>query len=189
MTKIFLASSSPRRKQLLTILGLPFSIVETNFVEDMALPLSPRQLVKTLALGKAQSVSKKHRGIIIAADTFVVFRGKVMGKPHTAKIARRILSQISGKTLLILTGLAIIDTVANKVVVRAVETKVWFKKLTPVEITAYIKTGEPLDRAGAFAIQDRGAMFIKKISGDFYGAMGLPLCALAEELKKLKVKI
>ena len=117
--------------------------------------------------------------IIVAADTIVVLGKQIMGKPGTEAKARQMLKQLSGKAHKVITGYCIIDSASGKTVTKAVETKVYFKKLSNSEITNYIRSGEPLDRAGAYAVQGLGAVFIKKIEGDFLNVVGLPIQDLA----------
>lgn len=190
MKQIILASTSPRRKQLMEQLGLKFKAVASDYEEDMTLKLKPLQLAKTLSAGKALAVVKKYPNhIIIAADTFVALNNKLLGKPHTKETAKKMLKQISGKAVSVISGLTIIDTSSGRKISQAVETKVYIKKLSDLEISGYINTGEPLDKAGAFGIQELGAVIIKKIDGDFFNVVGLPLFVLSETLKKFGIKI
>lgn len=190
MKKIILASTSPRRKELFGRLGLPFIIEAPDYEEDMTLKMPPIKLVKFLSGGKAMSVAKKHKsGVVIGADTFVVFRNSLLGKPKSKLEAKEMLQKLSGKRVDILTGLTIIDIGADKKISFTDITKVYIKKLSETEINNYIKSGEPMDKAGAFAIQGLGAVIIKRIEGDFMGAMGLPLFILAKELKKLNINV
>jgi len=187
---IILASGSPRRKQLLEQIGLKFKIAASDYEEDMTLKMKPLDLAKHLSRGKAEDVAKKHKNsLIIAADTFIVLGKKVLGKPHTAKTARQTLRQINNKVLRVITGLTLIDTSTNKKVCRAVETQVYIKKLSNSEINNYVKTKEPLDKAGAFGIQGLGAVLIRKIEGDYFNVMGLPLYQLVEELEKFGIRV
>jgi septum formation protein len=187
MKKIILASTSPRRKELLARLMLPFTIEAPDYEEDMTLKMPPTKLVKLLSYGKAESVAKKHKsGIVIGADTFVVFNNHLLGKPKSKREAKEMLQKLSGKRVDVLTGLTIIDIAASKKVSFTDTTKVYIRKLTEQEIDNYIKSGEPMDKAGAFAIQGLGAVIIKKIEGDFLGSMGLPLFVLAKALKKTR---
>jgi len=190
MIKIILASTSPRRKELLKQIGLKFTAVSSDFREDMTVKMKPINLAKKLSRGKAEAVAKKYRNhLIIAADTFIAHNNKVLGKPHTAPKAIKTLQQISGQCLSVISGITIIDTNKNKTLSQAVSTKVFIKKLTPQEIKNYVASGEPLDKAGAFGIQGLGSLLIKKISGDYSNVVGLPLTTLAEMLKKFGVKI
>ncbi|MDP2931114.1 MAG: nucleoside triphosphate pyrophosphatase, partial [Chloroflexota bacterium] len=154
------------------------------------LALSPHDLAKSLSLAKAKLVAKNHPDVlVIAADTFGVLEGKLLGKPHTPAEARQMLKTLSGKLHSVITGFSIIDTQTNRVVSKSVETKVYIKKLTPDEIDAYVRSGEPLDKAGAYAIQGLGAVIIDKIEGDYFNVIGLPLSALAECLKEFGVQV
>ncbi|XLQ20591.1 MAG: Maf family protein [Candidatus Moraniibacteriota bacterium] len=190
MKKIILASSSPRRKELLKNIGLNFNVVSSDYMEDMTLDMKPTELAKYLSLGKAQDVAKNHiNTIIIAADTFVVLNDDLLGKPHTEEKAFEMLQKINGQTLEVITGYTIIDTSMKYSISKAVTTKIFIKKLTDDEIKSYIKTGEPLDKAGAFAIQGYGSIFIKEIQGSYTNVIGLPIYSLAESLKKFGVSV
>jgi septum formation protein len=190
MKKIILASTSPRRKELLKKLGIQFTIEASDYEEDMKKKMPPSSLAKFLALNKAKAVAKKHNsGIVIGADTFVVFGNELLGKPKNVAMARRMLKRISGKTLTVISGYAIIDAKTGKKYSDYSEAKVYIKKLSTKEINWYIKTKEPLDKAGAFAVQGYGAIFIKKIEGDFFSVVGLPIYSLVQALKKFSVNI
>lgn len=186
--RIILASTSPRRKELLKQIGLDFDIVPSAYEEDMSLKLKNSELAKTLAYGKARDVADKiKKGVIIGSDTFIVFQGKRIGKPKDKKDAQRTLKMISGKWLLNYSGIAIIDTKNKRELTDYEITKVKIKELDNKEIDAYIATGEPLDKAGAFGIQGRGAVFIEKINGCYSNVVGLPLYKLYINLKKLNI--
>lgn len=188
--KIVLASSSPRRKELLAITGLSFSVDPSSYEEVLLPGMNPRFLARRLSSEKAKTVAKKYlNALIIAADTFIVYRDDLMGKPHTKKEAIRMLGLLNGRAHSVVTGLTIIDTETGKSVSRSVETKVWFRKLTKKEILSYVKTGEPLDKAGAYAIQGLGSLIVEKIEGDYFNVIGLPLSALAEALKKFGIHV
>ena len=187
---IIMASASPRRKELLTLTGLKFEVDPADHAEDMNLKLSPHELARFLSLEKAKSVAGKYGdAIIIAADTFVVIGGKILGKPHTDEKAKRMLGLLEGRTHSVITGFTVLDTGSGKKLSRSVETRVTFRKLTEKEIDTYVKTKEPLDKAGAYAIQGLGSVLIKKIEGDHFNVIGLPLCALAESLTEFGVRI
>ena len=190
MRKIILASASPRRKEILKITGLNFAVCTSDYEEEINLPLRPRELARFLSRKKAEVVAHKYKNaVIIAADTFIVFKNRLLGKPRTDKEAEKMLGMLNGKMHSVITGFTIIDTANNKILSRSVETKVYFKKLGVEEISAYVSSKEPLNKAGAYAIQGLGAVFIKKIDGDFFNVMGLPLCALTESLKKFGVNV
>ena len=190
MRKIILASKSKQRKKLLEIIGLDFEIEKSDYVEDMTEKIPAHKLAQKLALGKAQDVAKKHKNaIIIGADTFVILGKEFLGKPHTPRKAKEMLKKISGKKHQLITGIAIIDTKRNKIFTDYEITEVWFKKISDKEIAKYIKTGEPLDKAGGYAIQKLGCLFIEKINGGYTNVVGLPINKVYEYLLKLGVDI
>ena len=190
MKKIILASQSPRRKDLLQQVGLKFEIDPSNYEEDMSLKMEPLKLVEYLSLGKAKDVAERHKdAIIVSADTIVTLDGEVFGKPKTAERAKYVLCKFSGKAHTVLTGFTIIDTETNKQITKSVETKVYFKSLSEKEIDAYIATGEPLDKAGGYAIQGLAALFIEKIEGDYFNIVGLPIFPLMEALKTFGISV
>ena len=190
MKRIILASSSPRRKELLEKIGLKFEVDASDCAEEIDPALGPDELVHRISLAKAKSVTSRHKDtIIIAADTIGVIGKKLLGKPHTADEARKMLAQISGKSHEVITGFTVLDTASNKVFSGTVNTKVYIKKLTGQEIAAYVRTGEPLDKAGAYGIQGLGAVIVEKIEGDYYNVMGLPLNALTNALKEFGVNV
>jgi septum formation protein len=190
MKRIILASASPRREELLEKIGLKFEVEPSNYEEDMRSKSSPDELAKSISLEKAKIVARRHRNaIVIAADTFIVFRGKIMGKPNTEAEAREMLVTLRGKSHSVITGFTILDTDRNKVLTKSVETIIHIKNLTPEEIDAYVKSKEPLDKAGAYAIQGLGSVIVERIEGDYFNVMGLPLSALAEGLKEFGVHI
>jgi septum formation protein len=188
--KIVLASSSPRRKELLEKIGLKFTVDPSDFPEDLRSDLKPEGLVKFISMGKAGAVAPRYRdALVIAADTIGVLRGKIIGKPHTPEAARQMLLELSGKSHRVITAFTIIDTASRKSRTRVVETRVYIKTLSPLEVNNYIKTGEPLDKAGAYAVQGLGAVIVQKIVGDYYNVVGLPLTALVESLKDFGVNV
>lgn len=188
--KIVLASASPRRRDILRKAGLEFIIDAADYEEDLGIELPPRRLACLLSHEKAKVVASRHHdAIIIAADTFIAFRNRLLGKPHTKAMAKKMLLMLSGKAHSVITGYTIIDTASGERVSRSVETKVWFRRLSEHEIDAYIATGEPLDKAGAYAIQELGALLVRKIEGDYLNVVGLPLVSLAGSLRKFGVKL
>jgi len=190
MKKIILASASPRRKEILEITGLKFKVCVSDYEENLALPLRPRELARFLSRKKAESVSGKYRNaLIIAADTFIILKDRLLGKPHTDKEAEKILTMLNGKAHAVVTGFTILDTGSGRKLSRSVETKVYFKKLSKEEIRAYVKSKEPLGKAGAYAIQGLGALLIEKIEGDYFNVVGLPLYALSGCLKRFGVDV
>lgn len=192
MKKVILASTSPRRKELLEKTGISFVVEASNYKEDISLKLKPLELAKKLSRGKAEAVAKNHKGedvVVIGADTFVVLNNKILGKPYTPEKAKKMIKELSGKAHSLITGFTVVDVESGKKVSKAVESKVCLRKLTDKEIDDYIKTGEPLDKAGAYAIQGFGAALIKKIDGDYYSAVGLPLASLIKELKRFGINL
>lgn len=188
--KIILASTSPRRKELMTRLRINFEVMDSGYEEDMTMKMLPVALAKFLSMGKAKAIAAKSKDcIIIAADTFVVHGNKLIGKPHTKEAATKMLNSINNKTIKIITGLAIIDTCSNKTFSEVEIGEVKFRKFSKSEIKNYVASGEPLDRAGAFAVQGLGSVLIEKVSGDFNSIIGLPLFKVAKILTKLGVKI
>jgi septum formation protein len=186
--KIVLASASPRRKELLEKMGLTFQVDASESNESLHPGLKPEDMAKTISREKVLKVASRYPdAVIIAADTFGVFRGKIIGKPSTADEAKRILSALSGKSHRVITGYTIVDTKNGRTITDSVETRVYFKKLAPEEIDNYVNSGEPLDKAGAYGIQGLGSIIVEKIKGDYYNVMGLPICALAESLKNFDI--
>jgi len=187
---IILASTSVRRQELLERLNLPFTIEASDYEEDLSLKMHPKKLAKLLSLGKAQAVARKHQsGIVIGTDTFVAFNNHLLGKPKDEADAKRMLQKLSGKSMDVITGMTIIDAASKKKVSSITITKVYFKKLTQTEIANYILSGEPLGKAGAFAVQGLGSALIRKVEGDFLSAMGLSLFALTRDLKKFGINV
>jgi septum formation protein len=168
MKRIILASKSPRRKELLEIIGLKFEIESSNYQEGICPGLEPHEIAQKMSLKKAEIVASKHKNaVVIAADTFIVFDGQILGKPGTVNEASIMLHKLNGKSHSVITGFSIIDTSTNKTLSRCVETIVFLKKLTPSEIDNYVKSQEPLDKAGGYAIQGLGAVIVDRIEGDY----------------------
>lgn len=187
---IVLASASPRRKELLEQIGLKFEVEPSNHTENVRSRLKPRELAKAISREKALAVADKYKdAIVIAADTFIVLKGKIMGKPKTKEEAKDMLSALSGKSHSVITGFTALDTSGTKTLSKSVETKVHVKRLSPEEIDSYVDSGEPLDKAGAYAIQGLGASIIEKIEGDYFNVVGLPLSAIVESLKEFGVDV
>ncbi|MDI6820181.1 MAG: Maf family protein [Candidatus Hodarchaeaceae archaeon] len=186
MRKITLASASPRRRELLEQVGLPCEVMPSEVAEHNFGMADPETLVKRLALSKARDVARKVKeGIVIGADTVVVYKGKILGKPSDEADAERMLRKISGREHEVMTGLAIVDIDQNEEAVECVKTKVKFRRLSTEEIREYIATGEPLDKAGAYGVQGKGATLVESIEGCYYNVVGLPLAKLIEMLKSL----
>jgi septum formation protein len=187
---IILASASPRRKELLEKIALTFKVEPSDFHEDLTSGVKPEELVIDISRGKARAVAAKYPdALIIAADTIGVIRGRIFGKPINALEAVKMLAMLSGKSHRVITGLTVLDSKTQKLISKTVETRVYFKKLSVAEISRYVASGEPLDKAGAYAIQGLGSLLVEKIHGDYYNVMGLPLNALSQILKKFGVNL
>ncbi len=181
---IFLASGSPRRKKLLQQLNLKFKVIIVDINEERHGNESPVTMVKRLASSKLHSAKKLvDNGIIITADTIVVLDNEIIGKPRNKSEAKEILEKLSDKTHTVYTGFAVYNSTKDKTIVDYEKTRVTFRKITYEEIENYIKSGSPMDKAGAYGIQDDfGAVFVKKINGDYYNVVGLPIAKVYSHL-------
>ncbi len=183
-----LASNSPRRRELLTMLGIDFKVIVSNCDEDIDGVLSPADTVKELALRKAQAVAENYGGegnyVILGSDTVVSIDGKILGKPHSEAEAREMLETLSGREHSVFTGVALSGRFNGKIKIAAdtVETKVRFGHMTEGEIEYYVGSGEPMDKAGAYGIQGIGGFFVEAIDGDYYNVVGLPIFRMKEML-------
>ena len=186
-TQIYLASKSPRRRKLLKQLGIRFKSFSVNTVENVFDGEHPVNCVKRLALEKMNRAKKKvQNGIIITADTIVVLDKKVIGKPKNYKDAIKILLMLSGRVHTVYTGFCVLNQKKNKLITDFEKTKVEFRLLSKDEIIDYVDGGSPMDKAGAYGIQDDfGAVFVKQINGCYYNVVGLPLTKLYNALRKL----
>ncbi len=182
--RLILASSSPRRRELLEKLGCSFQVMPSQVGESLDEALAPDEYVKKLSRLKALSVAGRvSSGIIVAADTVVVLDGVILGKPKTSEKAQHMLHALSGKEHQVVTGLAVVDAETKVMKQEVVTTKVKFRKLSDNLISRYIATGEPLDKAGAYAIQGKGALLVESIEGCYYNIVGLPLGTLNKLLE------
>lgn len=184
--KIILASASPRRREILTDGGILHTVLPADVDESVFEGLEPRLMVQLLAAAKAAATATKCEGIVLGADTVVVLSGKVMGKPCDAEEAFSMLSALSGKTHSVYTGVAVLRTADGKLKTHLEETKVTFRTLSADEIRAYIETGEPMDKAGAYGIQGRGGALVEKTEGDYLNVVGLPLTAVRRLLREMQ---
>lgn len=190
MKKLILASTSPRRKEVLSKTGLLFEVHASDYEEDMTLDMPPESLAEFLSAGKAAAVAAKNPGaVVVAADTFVVHEHHRLGKPHTPERAKEMLQLLSGKAHYIVTGVTIVDTQTGRMQSFHEKTVVHMAELSAETIDWYVATGEPLDKAGAYALQEMGALLIEKTEGDFFNAMGLPLRRLVHELRAFGVEV
>ena len=188
--KIILASTSPRRHGLAQDMGLEFEISPSNYEEDMSLNLSPEELAKVLAFGKAKDVAESRKeGIVIGIDTFIVFEGKKLGKPKSKEDAFNMLKSFSGKWQEVYSGVSVIDCETKKEINDCEITKVKFRELDDSEINKYVSTGEPMDKAGAYGIQGLGSILIERIEGCYFNIMGFPIYNVYKNLQKLGVNV
>ncbi len=186
--KIVLASNSPRRKELLRQIGLDFTVDPADLDEDILPGESPEEYALRVAMDKARvAAARAGDALVIAADTIVVLDGVILGKPVDAADAERMLALLSGREHRVITGLAIIDRGSGRQAAAAAITKVWFHRLSPATIKAYAEAGEPLDKAGAYGIQEKGALLVMKIEGCYFNVVGLPLSLLGEMLRDFGV--
>ncbi|MFF0827347.1 Maf family protein [Brevibacillus sp. NPDC003359] len=173
---LILASSSPRRRELLQTLGLSFTIITSDVDETTAEHLSAKEVVEELSLRKAKEVaSRLTEGVVLGSDTVVVLDGQILGKPVDEMDAYRMLSMLQGQEHTVYSGVALIDVETGRTEVSHSLTHVRIRALTEQEIKSYIATGEPMDKAGSYAIQGIGATIVEGITGDYFTVVGLPL--------------
>lgn len=183
--RIILASASPRRAEILTKMGINGFIVLPDEISEEIDIVDPIEYVKSLAKEKALHVSMTNDGIIIAADTIVVLHDEILGKPKDENDAINMLNKLSGNIHSVYTGVCVIDTTSGDIISDYEKTDVFFRTLDANEIDEYIKTKEPMDKAGAYGIQGRACSFIERIEGCYYNVMGLPAAKLHNILKNL----
>lgn len=182
---LILASQSPRRRELLKLITEDFLVRPSDFDEDLVEEKDPAELVKLLAREKARSVEYTPEDVVIGCDTVVALDGRVFGKPADREVAREMLRQLSGKTHIVLSGVCVIAK--GREISFVTETKVTFYPLTEEEIEAYLDTGEPFDKAGAYGIQGKGGLLVREIWGDYNNVVGLPVASLAKILRKMDI--
>ncbi len=186
--KIILASRSPRRRYLLEQAGLNFEVIPSRFDESLVPQEEPATYVQVLARAKAEDIAPHHpRSWVIGADTIVTIGRDILGKPQDHAIARDMLRRLSGQTHQVLTGWSVCCSSAGVVHTATVVTDVTFKTLSADEIEWYIHTGEPFDKAGAYAIQGLGTFLVRRINGSYTNVVGLPVCEVIEFLIEAKV--
>ena len=184
---LILASQSPRRRELLGLTGLDFTVRVADIDESMSPGKAPFDEVARVSRLKALAVERTPEDVVIAADTIVVCEGKVLGKPKDAQDAFRMLSLLSGRNHEVMTGMTVLR--GDEIVTHTEVTKLRFRNLLPEEIRAYIASGEPMDKAGAYGIQGGAALFCTRMEGDYYNVMGLPVCALSVILRTFGLPI
>ena len=181
--QLILASQSPRRKELLGLFHIPFTIQVADIDETMNPELSPAEEVARVSRAKAEAISRAPEDVVIAADTIVVCNGEVLGKPKDADDAFRMLRMLSGRDHQVMTGMTVLR--GEHCVTTTEITDIHFRDLSDYEIWSYIRSGEPMDKAGSYGIQGGAALFAERLEGDYYNVMGLPVCRLGQILKKI----
>ena len=185
--QLILASASPRRKELLSLFHVPFIIRVADIDETMDPAKAPYDEVARVSRLKAEAVPREETDTVIAADTIVVCEGKVLGKPESEAHAEEMLTLLSGRDHQVMTGLTVLR--GEKAVTCTEVTDIHFRPLTDGEILSYIRTGEPMDKAGAYGIQGGAALFACRLEGDYFNVVGLPVCRLGEILRQLAPEI
>ena len=184
---IVLASASPRRSELMELAGIPFSVVPAHINEEVLPGEQPNDHVMRLSREKAQAVTARAEGrLFIGADTVVVLDGRIMGKPSDEREAHEMLSALSGRTHEVITGFTLFDRESGVCLSRSVGTEVTFRAIGDGEIRAYIASGCPMDKAGAYAIQGRAVHFVRSIHGSYTNVIGLPMAELYELLQTIQ---
>ena len=180
---LILASQSPRRKELLALFGIPFTVRVADIDETMDPNGIARQEVARVSRCKALAVERKEDDVVIAADTIVVCRGKILGKPRSPEEACKMLHLLSGRDHQVMTGVTVLR--GDKEIVFTEVTDLHFRELSDAQLRRYVATGEPMDKAGSYGIQGGAALFCSRLVGDYYNVMGLPVCRLGEVLRQL----
>lgn len=178
--QLILASASPRRKALLSLFGIPFTVRAADIDETMDPEKPPFDEVARVSRSKALAISRGEEDIVIAADTIVVCQGKVLGKPHSEDEAASMLRLLSGRDHQVMTGCTVLF--GDRAETFTEVTSLHFRPLSEKEIQKYVQSGEPMDKAGSYGIQGGAALFCEKLEGDYYNVMGLPVCRLYETL-------
>ena len=183
MKHIILASASPRRKEILELANLKFDVMPSD-AQEITTKTAPNEVVMELASIKAKDIYKKSekQSMIVGADTVVAYQGQILGKPTDEADAKRMLTMLSGQTHEVYTGVCVIEDGKTKTFYE--ETKVTFYEISDKQIDHYIKTGEPMDKAGSYGIQGKAAVFIKGIEGDYYNVVGFPIARFLQEITK-----
>ncbi len=186
---IVLASSSPRRKELFALLGLPFQVVDPQVEETPLEGENPKSTALRLASAKAQKAAMSHpEAVIVAADTLVILGDKILGKPGDGDEAVAVLEALRGKKHRVISGVIVLNAATREKREEVADTQVWMRDYSQEEITRYIGRGEPFDKAGGYAIQDKEFRPVAKVKGCYANVMGLPLCHLYTALKRVGVK-
>lgn len=182
-----LASASPRRRELLSLFGIPFAVRAADIDETMDPSLPPEEEVARVSRCKALAVPREPGDVVVAADTIVVCGGRVLGKPHTREEAAAMLRLLSGREHQVMTGCTVAAPGGTETFTEI--TTLRFRELTEAEIRRYVASGEPMDKAGAYGIQGGAALFCQGLEGDYYNVMGLPVCRLGQVLRRLAPRL
>ncbi len=185
--ELILASQSPRRRELLGLMGLEFTVRAADIDETMDPAAEPRAEVARLSREKALAVAARDTDVVIAADTIVVCGGKTLGKPRDEAEAMQMLQLLSGRAHQVMTGLTVKR--GRELVTHTEVTDIHFRPLSTGEIRAYVATGEPMDKAGAYGVQGGASIFVTGLSGDYFNVVGLPVCALTGILRRFGLRI
>ncbi len=180
---LILASQSPRRRELLGLFQIPFTVRAADIDETMDPSRSPAQAVGQVSRRKAEATERTPEDVVVAADTIVVCDGQILGKPRDEEDACRMLALLSGRDHQVMTGMTVVY--GQRSVTCTEITDIHFRELSQEEILGYVKTGEPMDKAGAYGIQGGAALFAQRMNGDYYNVMGLPVCKLGELFRLL----
>lgn len=191
---LILASSSPRRRELIQMLGLPVRYMTSGADEIFPQQLTPAEIVKYLSIKKAEHVREQVQlrhldGIIVGADTIVVYHDRILGKPRSKEEACEMLQSLQGQAHDVFSGIACVDAKSGRTVSSFRRTRVWMRKLTEQQIEAYVASGEPMDKAGAYGIQGKGALLIDRIEGDYFNVVGLSIVLLSEMLRDFGIEV
>ena len=181
--QLILASQSPRRRELLSLFGVPFDVRVADIDETMDPQLRPAEAVAQISRKKAMAVPREQDDVLIAADTIVVVGDRILGKPHSYEEAVEMLKLLSGRDHQVMTGVTVVR--GDRAETFTEITDLHFRELTEKEIHAYVATGEPMDKAGSYGIQGGAALFCSHMVGDYYNVMGLPVCRLGETLRRM----
>lgn len=190
MAKLVLASNSPRRQDLLQMLGLDFTVIPSKIEEKDFAALPPEEMVKELSKAKAEGVGTLvENALVIGSDTIVMLEGEILGKPRNPEEAILMLKNLRNKDHTVLTGLALYETNSGRILVDYDRTEVSMGPISDDDIRNYIRTGEPLDKAGGYGIQGIGGAFVESIRGSYYTVVGLPIHLLVKMLKEFGISI
>ena len=188
MAKIVLGSGSPRRQELLRRIGITdFSVRVPQVEESFPDGLTPREIVSYISKEKSLALASSPEEVVITADTMVFLDDRRLGKPKDEAEALRMLSALAGRRHTVCTGVTVRQGAEGKLLTRSAATDVWFRPASEAELRAYIRGGEPMDKAGAYGVQGMGALLVERLEGDFFNVMGLPLLRLSRMLSAFGV--